>query len=366
MAFLRVLRHGLEAAADNGLSVAVSAVASGGFSAVTTSPDRRTRVGHGTCTTDQQRSTTIGDVQMAGAKVPFRRWLLVLVFLARPVLGCSEYWDSQGFGVASYSYAITQTTVQAAISGVAYGSAGARDSYCASRGYLGSGYMFMTRPAHLEVWVFEEPYRVGDSGYQLYVSPSLALSMSLQPTPPAMQPAYFVPSGGSFSSPSTASLVSLPAGTWWPTVFLFDEKFGGAMWYSNGSKPTVIAGNPPPPPPPPSGNTVSPQVGLWWNPNESGSGYALDFKHGVLVITIYSYKANGDSQWYIASGPLSGNVFTSSLEKYAGGQCIACGYGGRPAAAGNDGTISITFTSSTSATVHLPGGRTTQIEPQSF
>ncbi len=50
----------------------------------------------------------------------------------------------------------------------------------------------------------------------------------------------------------------------------------------------------------------TPAAGLWWNPNESGSGYNVQVQHGVLVMTIYSYAANtGEPVWYIASGPMS-------------------------------------------------------------
>jgi hypothetical protein len=123
---------------------------------------------------------------------------------------------------------------------------------------------------------------------------------------------------------------------------------------------TPITSSPTPPPTP-----IAPVVGLWWNPNESGSGYALDYKHGVLVVTVYSYAANGAPQWYLAAGPVNGNVFTATLDKYASGQCISCVYRGA-SSVGNDGTIRITFTSPTSATLQLPGGRVTTIQPQAF
>jgi hypothetical protein len=110
---------------------------------------------------------------------------------------------------------------------------------------------------------------------------------------------------------------------------------------------------------------IAPQVGLWWNPTESGTGYALDFKHGVLVVTVYSYTASGPPIWYLASGPVTNNTFTATIDKYQSGQCISCAY--RPATInGNDGTISIFFTSPTSATITLPGGRNFQIVPQDF
>jgi hypothetical protein len=106
--------------------------------------------------------------------------------------------------------------------------------------------------------------------------------------------------------------------------------------------------------------------GVWANAAESGRGFALGYKHGVLIVAIYAYLPNGQAQWYLASGPVVNNVFTAALDKYVGGQCISCVYTGPPMVTGNDGTITITFTSNASATVNLPGGRVTQIVPFQF
>ena len=110
----------------------------------------------------------------------------------------------------------------------------------------------------------------------------------------------------------------------------------------------------------------TPQAGLWWNAAESGSGYNFDYKHGVLVVTVFTYEAGtGHSEWYLASGPVTNNVFTATLDKYRNGQCVTCPYANPGPPAGNDGTITITFTSATSAVMQLPG-RTTNVVPQPF
>jgi hypothetical protein len=114
------------------------------------------------------------------------------------------------------------------------------------------------------------------------------------------------------------------------------------------------------------GATFVPAVGLWWNPNESGSGYNLDVKHGILVVTIYSYTPEGQPQWYITSGPIVDGSFEGTINKYTAGQCISCFYNGLPVTAGNDGVIGIEFSSPTSARMLLPGGRVTYIQPQAF
>jgi hypothetical protein len=105
----------------------------------------------------------------------------------------------------------------------------------------------------------------------------------------------------------------------------------------------------------------TPAAGVWWNKSEPGSGFGLDYQNGTLLVEVYSYLANGGSQWYLAAGPVTNNVFTATLDKYVGGQCISCTYTA-PTLAGNDGTITITLTSATTATVDLPGGRHIQID----
>jgi hypothetical protein len=122
--------------------------------------------------------------------------------------------------------------------------------------------------------------------------------------------------------------------------------------------------------PAPTDAAITPDKGLWWDPAEDGTGYNFDVKHGVLVLTMFTYEASGHSEWYLASGPLVSNgattTVTSSLDKYRNGQCVSCPFTGRPTLAGNDGNITITFTSSTSATVNLPGNRVSHIQPQVF
>ena len=125
-----------------------------------------------------------------------------------------------------------------------------------------------------------------------------------------------------------------------------------------GTSASVSATTPP--------GAISPVPGIWANPNEDGTGYALDYHNGVLVLAIYSYQASGPAQWYLAAGPVTANVFTAKLDRYTGGQCISCAYTGRPTLVGNDGDITVTFTSSTLATVNLPNGRVTQISPFQF
>jgi hypothetical protein len=114
--------------------------------------------------------------------------------------------------------------------------------------------------------------------------------------------------------------------------------------------------------------TFTPMNGLWWNPNESGTGYNVDVQHGASVVTMYSYTAAGDPVWYLAVGAMmnvgNGVAASGTLDKYRGGPCASCMYQGEPTMTGNDGSITINFASPRSATVQLPGGRVTQIQPE--
>ena len=106
---------------------------------------------------------------------------------------------------------------------------------------------------------------------------------------------------------------------------------------------------------------IIPVAGVYYDPTQSGSGFGFDYQNGLLIVEVYSYLANGASQWYLSSGPIVNNVFTGTLDKYTGGQCISCAFVA-PTLVGNDGPITITFTSPTTATVDLPGGQHRQIQ----
>jgi hypothetical protein len=110
---------------------------------------------------------------------------------------------------------------------------------------------------------------------------------------------------------------------------------------------------------------ITPENGMWWNPAESGTGYQLDVQHGVLVMTLYSYTAAGAPIWYIATGPIINNGFNAPLQKYANGQCISCAYVA-PIVNGNDGAVSILFTSPTTGAMILPNGRVFNIVRMTF
>lgn len=204
----------------------------------------------------------------------------------------------------------------------------------------------------LELWALAGPYTGGGvSGYKL-----------------AEYQLGQLTAGTHYASVATGDIpfATPPNGTY-TIVMLVTEYVAGPV--DDGFSPddyvnfsgTVTFGPVGPPPP-----ALTPQIGLWWNPNESGTGYAIDYKHGTLVMTVYSYTASGAPQWYLAFGPLSGDTWTGTLYKFTNGQCISCAYKPEVDDGSNDGTVTVVFSSPTSGTMYLPGGRVTQIQPQAF
>ena len=174
--------------------------------------------------------------------------------------------------------------------------------------------------------------------------------------------------GGQFQflnvNSGTIAFVSPPSGTYYVAMILTeftDNPLNGGYTprdYVNFPTQLVIGGG---------GAAFNPPPGIWENANEIGTGYSLDFKHGVLVVVFYSFNPNGTAQWYISSGPLVGSTFTGTLDKFVNGQCISASCAYRyPALAGNDGAVTIIFSSDTTATMYLPGGRVIPIHPSVF
>jgi len=156
-----------------------------------------------------------------------------------------------------------------------------------------------------------------------------------------------------------------PQGTWYFTMFLTEFTGSGnndgytARVYATFPTPVTFGSSTPP---------FVPVTGLWWDPQQSGSGYNIQVRHGVLVAIFYSYEASGDPIWYLMSGPLTANGtrLDATLDKYVGGQCAGCPYTGFPASAGNDGPVIIQFTSATTGTITFQSGRVVPIQPYNF
>ena len=102
---------------------------------------------------------------------------------------------------------------------------------------------------------------------------------------------------------------------------------------------------------------MKPSDGLWsideGNPGDNGRGFQLELRNNVMVLTYYGYNADGKAQWYLAAGNFANGSFSASMERYEGGTYLGGPYS--PASLIESvGTVSITFSSSTSGTIILP------------
>lgn len=107
-----------------------------------------------------------------------------------------------------------------------------------------------------------------------------------------------------------------------------------------------------------------PEAGWWWNEFESGRGYFIESQGSGRTAYVggYMYDSDGAPVWYIAIGGLqagalnTGLTLTGELSEYANGQSLG-GAWQSPRVAGPRGTVTIQFTSATTATLTLPDGR---------
>ncbi len=76
-----------------------------------------------------------------------------------------------------------------------------------------------------------------------------------------------------------------------------------------------------------------PQPGMWFNPQQSGTGLTFTVRNHYLVGTWYGYTDTGEPQWLLFNGPLRPGatpevlwVLDADLQRYQGGSCPTCAY----------------------------------------
>ena len=116
----------------------------------------------------------------------------------------------------------------------------------------------------------------------------------------------------------------------------------------------------------------TPASGFWWNPNESGTGIALEIEDKNLFMAAYVFDAQGRSTWFTSSGNLTSsvsggatyyNVFNGSLSGFANGQVIGGPYFFPQILNNAGGPVQIVFNPNDETKATLTwGGRTLPIE----
>jgi hypothetical protein len=131
----------------------------------------------------------------------------------------------------------------------------------------------------LEIWVFETPYTGGAlTGYRIFEFPMSPLDAGFQRTQAC---------SGSYRAPPTGS---------WHVAMVISEYTAGAAndgyaarVYGTSSTALALTG--------PAANYTA----LWWNPVESGWGLNLNHQGNTLFGTLFTYSAEGQPVWLVAS-----------------------------------------------------------------
>ena len=110
-----------------------------------------------------------------------------------------------------------------------------------------------------------------------------------------------------------------------------------------------------------------PENGWWWNPAESGRGFFIEWQGNTFDLAGYMYDDQGNPVWYLAVyattdiTQAAGNWWT-----YANGQTLTGIYKPATQTSNNFAPVAIRFTSSTTAVLTLPDGRTTNLQRQRY
>jgi hypothetical protein len=106
---------------------------------------------------------------------------------------------------------------------------------------------------------------------------------------------------------------------------------------------------------------IVPQSGWWWNPAESGRGFAIETRNNNLFMAGYLYEGTGRATWYSSGGAMStSSSYAGTMKTYGNGQILSGSYM-TPRETISLGAISVIFTDATHGTLTWPGG-TTPIE----
>ena len=113
-----------------------------------------------------------------------------------------------------------------------------------------------------------------------------------------------------------------------------------------------------------------PESGWWWNENEAGRGFFMEWQGNALDIAGYMYDDNGNSVWYLTVGEIGGTAaarsFNGTWWSYTGGQTLTGAWRQNTRSNSNVAPVTITFSGAETALMTLPNGRTTNLRRHRF
>jgi hypothetical protein len=113
-----------------------------------------------------------------------------------------------------------------------------------------------------------------------------------------------------------------------------------------------------------------PESGWWWNEQEAGRGFFMEWQGDTLDIAGYMYDDLGNPVWYLTVGTIGGTAaartFNGTWWSYTGGQTLTGPWRQNTRSNSNVAPMTITFSGPATALMTLPNGRTTTLKRHRF
>ncbi len=96
------------------------------------------------------------------------------------------------------------------------------------------------------------------------------------------------------------------------------------------------------------------QSGWWYVANQSGRGFAIEFRSGRVYLAAFMYENDGSAGWYVSTGAMAdATTYRGVLNRFAGGPTLTAV--AAPRLVDAPGSVELSFTSNTAARITLNG-----------
>lgn len=103
-------------------------------------------------------------------------------------------------------------------------------------------------------------------------------------------------------------------------------------------------------------SAFTPESGQYWDPEEPGTGYAIEIQDNYLYMTFYVFDEYGYPVWYASGGFLDGNSsYEGLLAYFTDGQCLGCYWQESSGEDSGYGHVEIEFLTETTAELTILG-----------
>jgi alpha-tubulin suppressor-like RCC1 family protein len=113
-----------------------------------------------------------------------------------------------------------------------------------------------------------------------------------------------------------------------------------------------------------------PESGWWWNEQEDGRGFFMEWQNGWLDIAGYMYDDAGNPVWYLTVGQIGGTSsarsFSGNWWSYGNGMTLHGPWRPNQQLSTNVAPLTITFSGTDTALMTLPSGRTSNLRRHRF